>query len=93
MLGRMHAALFVGEKRALKMDAEGARTAWLGQLGDLIGEVLKRTQCGIHRCSDGGGKVGCGSTRGEKCADFAEFRRAGLHHVVAGSSVKMHIKE
>ncbi len=71
----------------------GSRATWDGRLGDALRESLDGAKrCIQWRCHRSGEKA-ARAARGEKVANSSKCLGRGLHHVVAGRSMNMHVEE
>ena len=94
MLGRMDAALEVGEKWALEVNADG--TGDRGGAGGVIeeaGEARERAERVVDGGGDGGGEVSAGAARGEEAADGIERGGCGLHDVVVERAMDVDVEK
>ena len=70
MLGGLHAALGVREKRAFEMNADRTGAAWSRAASAMsFARPSRARECGIERGGDGGGEIGAGAAEARKRAD------------------------
>src|SRR5581483_2784754 len=97
ILGWVHAAALVAEKRSFEVNSKGTRLdgriAVCGRHFDGIGEAVERRTGRIERCGNCGRQVSGDAVRGQEVAELRKFFRSGAHHVEASATMHVDVEK